>query len=145
MGLTINNTNQSMLSSIANNNEQPEQVDPENAGEDVIMMNIPREGNADQLNKSTKLTLSSKKQYDNHMQNISLHQHVHGSQYLPQSTNNNNRSKMNSTMMVKFSQDKNSNQRAYLNKSTLLPNNVGVLPQNPGLNSSNMNVGNRNI
>ena len=30
-------------------------------GEDLIMMNIPREGNADQLNKSTKLTLSSKK------------------------------------------------------------------------------------
>lgn len=36
-------------------------------GEDLIMMNIPREGNADQLNKSTKLTLSSKKQYDNHI------------------------------------------------------------------------------
>lgn len=35
-----------------------------------MMMNIPREGNADQLNKSTKLTLSSKKQYDNHMQGI---------------------------------------------------------------------------
>lgn len=34
--------------------------------EDMIMQ-IPREGNADQLNKSTKLTLSSKKQYDNHM------------------------------------------------------------------------------
>lgn len=33
-----------------------------------MMMNIPREGNAEQLNKSTKLTLSSKKQYDNHMQ-----------------------------------------------------------------------------
>jgi len=27
-------------------------------------MNIPREGNADQLNKSNKLTLSSKKQFD---------------------------------------------------------------------------------
>lgn len=39
----------------------------DNPGEDLIMMNIPREGNADQLNKSTKLTLSSKKQYDNHM------------------------------------------------------------------------------
>lgn len=38
--------------------------------EDLMMMNIPREGNADQLNKSTKLTLSSKKQYDAHMQNI---------------------------------------------------------------------------
>ena len=36
-------------------------------GEDLIMMNIPREGNADQLNKSTKLTLSSKKQYENHI------------------------------------------------------------------------------
>jgi hypothetical protein len=39
----------------------------DNPGEDLIMMNIPREGYADQLNKSTKLTLSSKKQYDNHM------------------------------------------------------------------------------
>ena len=39
----------------------------DNGGEDLIMMNIPREGNADQLNKSTKLTLSSKKQYENHM------------------------------------------------------------------------------
>ena len=46
--------------------------DFDNAGEDLIMMNIPREGNADQLNKSTKLTLSSKKQYENHLQNISL-------------------------------------------------------------------------
>ena len=42
--------------------------DMENVGEDLLMMNIPREGNADQLNKSTKLTLSSKKQYDNHTQ-----------------------------------------------------------------------------
>ena len=42
-------------------------VDMENQGEDLLMMNIPREGNADQLNKSTKLTLSSKKQYDNHL------------------------------------------------------------------------------
>ena len=33
----------------------------ENNGEDLLMMNIPREGNADELNKSTKLTLSSKK------------------------------------------------------------------------------------
>ena len=33
----------------------------DNLGEDLIMMNIPREGNADHLNKSTKLTLSSKK------------------------------------------------------------------------------------
>lgn len=36
-------------------------ADIENVGEDLLMMNIPREGNADQLNKSTKLTLSSKK------------------------------------------------------------------------------------
>jgi hypothetical protein len=34
------------------------------------MMNIPREGNADQLNKSTKLTLSSKKQYETHLQSV---------------------------------------------------------------------------
>lgn len=54
--------------------------DNENAGEDLIMMNIPREGNADQLNKSTKLTLSSKKQYENHLQNISIHQHLNNSQ-----------------------------------------------------------------
>lgn len=47
-------------------------VDMENNGEDLLMMNIPREGNADQLNKSTKLTLSSKKQYDNHLQNIPI-------------------------------------------------------------------------
>ena len=39
----------------------------DNLGEDLIMMNIPREGNAEHLNKSTKLTLSSKKQYDNHL------------------------------------------------------------------------------
>jgi hypothetical protein len=44
----------------------------DNLGEDLIMMNIPREGNAEHLNKSTKLTLSSKKQYDNHMQNIPI-------------------------------------------------------------------------
>jgi hypothetical protein len=43
------------------------QNDFDQMGEDLIMMNIPREGNADQLNKSTKLTLSSKKQYDNHI------------------------------------------------------------------------------
>jgi hypothetical protein len=40
--------------------------------EDLILMNIPKEGNADQLNKSTKLTLSSKKQYENHLQNKSI-------------------------------------------------------------------------
>ena len=47
--------------------------DQDGIGEDLIMMNIPIEGNADQLNKSTKLTLSSKKQYENHLQNISIH------------------------------------------------------------------------
>lgn len=36
------------------------------------MMNIPREGNADQLNKSTKLTMTSKKTYENHLQNKSV-------------------------------------------------------------------------
>lgn len=36
--------------------------------EDLMMMNIPREGNADQLNKSTKLTMSSKKQYESQFQ-----------------------------------------------------------------------------
>jgi hypothetical protein len=40
----------------------------ENVNEDMLMMNIPREGNADQLNKSTKLTLSSKKQFDTQIQ-----------------------------------------------------------------------------
>jgi len=54
--------------------------DQDGIGEDLIMMNIPIEGNADQLNKSTKLTLSSKKQYENHLQNISIHQHLNNSQ-----------------------------------------------------------------
>jgi hypothetical protein len=40
-------------------NGPAQEFDP--AGEDVLIMNIPREGNADALNKSTKLTLSSKK------------------------------------------------------------------------------------
>ena len=44
-----------------------------------MMMAIPREGNAETLNKSTKLTLSSKKQYENHLQNIQLHQHLNNS------------------------------------------------------------------
>lgn len=48
-------------------NNSGKEADIDNVGEDLIMMNIPREGNADQLNKSTKLTLSSKKQYDNHL------------------------------------------------------------------------------
>lgn len=43
----------------ANNNEGS--IENEKAGEDILMMNIPAEGNADYLNKSTKLTLSSKK------------------------------------------------------------------------------------
>jgi|LauGreStaDraftv2_3_1035109.scaffolds.fasta_scaffold325374_1 Rieske Fe-S protein len=43
----------------ANNNEGS--VENERVGEDIQMMNIPAEGNADHLNKSTKLTLSSKK------------------------------------------------------------------------------------
>jgi hypothetical protein len=42
------------------------------------------------------------------------------------------RSKMNSTMMVKFnsSTEKSMNQRGNLNKSTLLPNNMVNHPQN---------------
>lgn len=43
----------------ANHNEGS--VENERVGEDIQMMNIPAEGNADHLNKSTKLTLSSKK------------------------------------------------------------------------------------
>jgi hypothetical protein len=46
--------------------------DFDNGQEDVNMMNIPREGNADKLNKSVKLTLSSKKQYDNHLKNVPI-------------------------------------------------------------------------
>lgn len=41
-------------------------------GNEDQMMNIPREGNADQLNKSTKLTMTSKKQYENHLQNKNI-------------------------------------------------------------------------
>ena len=40
------------------------------------MMNIPREGNAEQLNKSVKLTLSSKKQYDNHIKNVPINSNL---------------------------------------------------------------------
>ena len=70
MGLTISGLNNSAMaggnsSNLAhyqgNNNDANSPNDFDNAGEDFIMMNIPREGNADQLNKSTKLTLSSKK------------------------------------------------------------------------------------
>lgn len=39
-------------------------------------MNIPREGNAEQLNKSVKLTLSSKKQYDNHLKNVPINSNI---------------------------------------------------------------------
>lgn len=48
------------------------------------------------------------------------------------------RSKMNSTMMVKFnsSTEKNMNQRGNLNKSTLLPNNVSQ-HQNTHMNTIN--------
>ena len=83
-GQGTNNSNMGMY----NANNMPDQekgnnsgngADLDNVGEDLIMMNIPREGNADQLNKSTKLTLSSKKQYDNHLQNIPLHQHINNS------------------------------------------------------------------
>lgn len=96
----------------------------ENNGEDLLMMNIPREGNADQLNKSTKLTLSSKKQFDSHLQNLHLNQQLNtlqNNQYMLQvngqgatsagitALNNINavamnatRTKMNSTMMIKF-------------------------------------------
>ena len=65
-GLGMNDEKQALalnnhtLHTMANN-------DFDNLGEDMLMMNIPGEGNAEQLNKSTKLTLSSKKQYDNHL------------------------------------------------------------------------------
>ena len=126
--------------------------DQDGIGEDLIMMNNPIEGNADQLNKSTKLTLSSKKQYENHLQNISIHQHLNNSQANNQSANNQyamqvsgqahnlvgmqsinnmnaNRTKMNSTMMVKFHSSTEKNigvpgARTNLNKSTLLPSNI---------------------
>jgi len=140
----------------------------DNGGEDLIMMSIPREGNADQLNKSTKLTLSSKKQYDNHLQNISISQNPPSSstnQYmLPINSSqsaqghtqagmmalsninaaamNVTRSKMNSTMMVKFnsSTDKNiANNRSTMNKSTLLPSNVSSHYSNLN-NSRNPNM-----
>ena len=65
-GIPTNNANNSNLAMYSNNVGDVEKVlsgnaDMENNGEDLLMMNIPREGNADQLNKSTKLTLSSKK------------------------------------------------------------------------------------
>lgn len=109
--------------------------------EDLMMMNIPREGNADQLNKSTKLTLSSKKQYDAHMQNIPTQGQQQYMQFntsasgmsVLNATGHANRAKMNSTMMVNFNNngDKGginvganaANVRSNLNKSTLLPSN----------------------
>lgn len=121
--------------------------DAEGLNEDQ-MMNIPREGNADQLNKSTKLTMTSKKTYENHLQNKSVN---NNNQYSMSTTQNQSqsvqghtqagvvhlnsltaqsmgvaRSKMNSTMMVKFnsSTEKGINQRANMNKSTLLPQTV---------------------
>jgi len=58
-----NNSNLGMYQNATGELEKQGAVnaDMENNGEDLLMMNIPREGNADQLNKSTKLTLSSKK------------------------------------------------------------------------------------
>lgn len=62
--------------------------------EDLIMMNIPREGNADQLNKSTKLTMSSKKTYENHLQNKSINNGTSAAnnQYVLQMANNQSQS-----------------------------------------------------
>ena len=160
MGLTIggqgiNSQNTSGIAGLQNNSQMDHDsmrmnnLDQDQLGEDFIMMNIPREGNADQLNKSTKLTLSSKKQYENHLQNISIHQHLNNSQaqhqnasnqYMMniqgqnnlvgmQSINNMNRTKMNSTMMVKFHSSTEKTigvpgARTNLNKSTLLPSNI---------------------
>lgn len=65
-GQQHNGSNLGMYSGANNLDQDQDQKknaspDFDNIGEDLIMMNIPREGNADQLNKSTKLTLSSKK------------------------------------------------------------------------------------
>lgn len=60
-------TNNSNLGMYGNDKGEGEPV-----ADDMLIMNIPREGNADQLNKSTKITMSSKKKYENHIQNISL-------------------------------------------------------------------------
>ena len=54
-------------------------LDLHDLGDDIIMMNIPREGVADQLNKSSKLTLSSKKQYENHLQGLKIDQNLNNS------------------------------------------------------------------
>ena len=78
IGVATNNSNMGMYAQDPEkaNGPQGQVGDLDQMGEDLIMMNIPREGNADQLNKSTKLTLSSKKQYDNHIQNIPIQQHM---------------------------------------------------------------------
>lgn len=138
--------------------------DFDNGQEDVNMMNIPREGNADQLNKSVKLTLSSKKQYDNHLKNVPINSGVnktpnlnernqykgnYGQQINNGIVNINNiygndvaRNKMNSTMMVQMNNNQAEqlkNQRGNMNKSTLLPNNTG-----PNM-AMNMTQNSRNI
>ena len=56
-----NNSHLGMYQNVSGDQDKQLGNDVENNGEDLLMMNIPREGNADQLNKSTKLTLSSKK------------------------------------------------------------------------------------
>ena len=125
--------------------------DFDNGQEDVNMMNIPREGNAEQLNKSVKLTLSSKKQYDNHLKNVPINsglnktpnlndrnqykgnygQQVQGANGIVTINNiyGNDvaRNKMNSTMMVQMNNqtEQLKNSRGNMNKSTLLPNNTG--------------------
>jgi hypothetical protein len=73
LGAPTNNSNMGMYAPDQEKGNGPGQNEFDAMGEDLIMMNIPREGNADQLNKSTKLTLSSKKQYDNHMQQVPIH------------------------------------------------------------------------
>ena len=126
--------------------------DFDNGQEDVNMTNIPREGNAEQLNKSVKLTLSSKKQYDNHIKNVPINSNLNKTPNLNdrnqykgnygqqiQGANGivaiNNiygnevaRNKMNSTMMVQMNNNQTEqlkNSRGNMNKSTLLPNNTG--------------------
>lgn len=121
--------------------KSPDLNDFDNCGEDIIMMNIPREGNAEQLNKSTKLTLSSKKQYDHNNAyinlNISQQSQPNSATLIPNNINlaamNVTRSKMNSTMMVKFGSNPDNailNQRQNMNKSTLLPSNINSSSQN---------------
>lgn len=68
-GLSQNNNSQVYTGVNDVESEKRHTLENEYQNEDM-MMNIPREGNADQLNKSTKLTLSSKKQYDTHLQSV---------------------------------------------------------------------------